>query len=86
MKKISIYFGIIVGITAVASEVADEWWNLWMCCGWPGPPGWQWLITVFNADGESAYDVVMMEMFLIIFFSMISTVIIIIRLLIRLAR
>ncbi len=51
------------GYVLFAFGFATFWWRMWFYRGWTGPP--QLLIRLFGADGEAAYDTVMIEMFLI---------------------
>ena len=58
MKIISLLISsIIIGIF---------WWKLWIYSGWYKPPSFlKYLLS--SVDGEASYDVVMLEMIVLIF-------------------
>ena len=65
--KAIIKFLLLVLITFLGSVI---WWNLWMYKGFIGPP--QILHQLFSADGEASYDLVLIEMQIILFIVMCS--------------
>lgn len=66
MNKViySLFLIIIIAVISIFGSIV--WWKAWLYHGWIGSP--KWLFSIFEVDGESAYDLVMLEMFLICLF------------------
>ena len=58
MKKAIAKFIILVVFSGICSVI---WWNLWLYKGFWGAS--EVLVDIIGADGEGAYDVMMLEMF-----------------------
>ena len=57
------YLASIVFLMITASVSAIVWWRLWIYDGWPGTLGI--LHQFIEVDGESSYDLELLEMFLV---------------------
>jgi len=64
LKKIAIFLKIAF-LIIISILISNIWWNKWMFKGTIGPP--LFIPRIFKADGEGFYDLVWVEMFLIIF-------------------
>jgi hypothetical protein len=64
LKKIKIFLRI-APLMIISVLFSNIWWNKWMFEGSFGPP--LFIPRIFRADGEDAYDLAWVEMFLIIF-------------------
>ena len=59
--RITAFFILALVLTLL---LAGLWWRLHMFHGWIAPP--QYLAAVIRADGEGAYDRVVLEMYLLL--------------------
>jgi TRAP-type C4-dicarboxylate transport system permease small subunit len=64
LKKIAIFLKIAF-LIIISILISNIWWNKWMFEGTFSPP--LFILKIFNASGEGAYDLIWIEMFLIIF-------------------
>lgn len=65
MKKVLMFFLIVLLCLALAYVNSALWFRLWLHHGWFGCP--ELLLKLFPADGEDAYDLIINEMFIICF-------------------
>jgi hypothetical protein len=64
LKKIKIFLKI-APLIIISILISNFWWNKWLFEGTISPP--LFIPRIFKADGEGFYDLVWVEMFLIVF-------------------
>jgi hypothetical protein len=64
LKKIKIFLKI-APLIIISILISNFWWNKWLFEGSFGTPFF--IPRIFKADGEGFYDLVWVEMFLIVF-------------------
>ena len=70
MKHVVVLLAKGLAVTVVSFAFGAVWFNLWMYHAWPGPP--ELLATLLGAEGERAFDAMMIEMTIICLIAVVA--------------